>query len=145
MKKLISAILVFAVLLAVSACVYDGPPKDDGTPEPDAHNGAFVCEHGSMVFAGDGKNVVVDFDEGLSAITGLPAGEHEASYAFMANTPPHRYEYRWDKSNEFVLTVDGVSYTFGNYMGRTSADTVAIYAYPAEGGVLDLIFEKKGS
>ena len=145
MKKLISAVLILALLLTFAACVYDGPPKEDGTPEPEAHRGVFVSDHGTMTFVGDGKSVVTDFDEELASLTGLPAGEHEATYAFMANTPPHRYEYRWDKSNEFSVTVGEKTYVFGNKMSVTSTDTIAIYAYPEAGGTLDLIFEKKGN
>lgn len=144
-RKLIALLLVSAFALAFSACVYDGPPKDDGTPAPEAHSGEFVSEHGSITFKGDGRSAVIDFDEELAAITGLPAGLHSAEYSFMANTPPHRYETRWDRANELKITVGDVSYVFGNYMGRTSSETVAIYAYPEDGGVLDLIFEKKGN
>lgn len=143
MKKLIASALVLAFALAFAACVYDGPPKDDGTAEPDPHKGVFVSEHGKMTFSGDGKTVVIDFDEELAAVTGLPSGEHEAAYAFMANTPPHRYEYRWDRSNEFRITVGEASYVFGNLMGSTSADTIAIFAY-TDGGTLDLVFERTG-
>lgn len=144
-RKLIALLLVSAFALAFSACVYDGPPKDDGTPAPEAHSGEFVSEHGSITFKGDGRSAVIDFDEELAAITGLPAGLHSAEYSFMANTPPHRYETRWDRANELVVTAGGVSYTFGNMMSRTSSDTVAVYAYPEEGGTLEVIFVKKGS
>ena len=86
--------------------MYDGPPKDPGTPPPMAHSGVYVSDHGSMTFNGDGKTVVVDFDAALAELSGLPEGSCEGVYAFMVNTPPHYYENRYDRASDLDIRID---------------------------------------
>ena len=49
--------------------MYDGPPKDPGTPPPPAHSGVYVSDHGSMTFNGDGKTDNADLEK-LKALIG---------------------------------------------------------------------------
>lgn len=128
-KALRISLIVLAAMFAVcsAACVYDGPPKDPDSTEPPAHTGIFRSEHGTMTFGGDGKSVVIDFDRELSELTGLPEGRCEAEYSFLANTPPHTCEYRWDMANEFRITAKDASFTFGNDMGGTGVSEIHLY------------------
>ena len=118
MKKGFILILAAALLCAGCACgsqgdeeILDNYPYEPDTPVPDAHEGVFVSEHGTMTFPGDGESVVIDFDGELAALTGLPEGEHEASYVFLSgNLPPHgSFPVRYDTAHELQLTVDGQS------------------------------------
>ena len=119
MRKCFLLLLLAALLLCVvCACgsqggeeILDNYPYEPDTPAPDAHEGVFVSEHGTMTFPGDGESVVIDFDGALAALTGLPEGEHEASYVFLSgNLPPHgSFPVRYDTAHELQLTVDGQS------------------------------------
>ena len=112
MKK---RVLILAALLllcgCLCGCVHENKPYDPGTPEPDPHDGLFASEHGSLRFNGDGKTVVIDFDEYLAGLTGLPAGEAEGSCVFLSgDLPPHgsvevRYDtaYRFARVKSFLL------------------------------------------
>lgn len=140
MKKAFVIFLSVLAGLLLCSCVYDGPPKDDGTSSPAPHEGLFVSEHGSIFFRGDGS-AVIDLDAELAEITGLPVGDHRATVRFLANTPPHRYETRWDRANELEISSGGAVYIFG--MGNTDEKTIRIYAFPEEGGTLDLVFVKE--
>ena len=118
MKNLKTAIIsVMAVLFVTAAVILifdpfhmknENKPYDPGTPEPAAHEGAFVSEHGMMVFHGDGKTVVINFDETLAELTGLPEGSHLATYRFLSgDLPPHgSVEVRYDTAHELEITTD---------------------------------------
>ena len=82
MKRiLLAAALLLALLLA--ACSPEGNrPYEPDTPPPGVHDGVFASQHGTMRFDGDGEKVEIDFDEALSALTGLPEGKHEGKYVF---------------------------------------------------------------
>lgn len=86
-------------------------PYEPNTPAPDPHNGTFVSEHGTMVFNGDGKTVVIDFDEELSELTGLPSGKEEGTYVFLSgDLPPHgSIDVRYDVAHELQISVRDVS------------------------------------
>ncbi|MBR6425982.1 MAG: hypothetical protein IKS29_08510 [Oscillospiraceae bacterium] len=146
-KKLTSALcLMLAFFLLLCGCmqVYDGPPKDDGTPEPPAHTGTFVSEAGTLTFPGDGKTVQLDLGQELAALTGLPAGKSEGSYIFFANLPPHHVDYRYDKADELQITVGDTVCRFRNWISRTNENTIYL-TYPGTDGKesMDLVFEKQ--
>ena len=108
MKQAISVLLILALVCGcLCGCVHENKPYDPGTPEPDPHDGLFVSEHGSLRFNGDGKTVVINFDESLAQLTGLPVGEAEGSYVFLSgDLPPHgSVEVRYDTAHELKLTV----------------------------------------
>ena len=126
-----AAVLLFALLLSaallLTACSVldpkpDNMPYEPPTPAPAAHDGSFVSEHGSMRFHGDGESVVIDFDEELAELTGLPAGEHDASYVFLSGVlPPHgSMPVRYDVAHELRLTVGETSVVID--MGLVSED-----------------------
>lgn len=116
MKRLI--LLLLAALLCVG-CSRNGSrpnnldnyPYEPDTPEPAAHDGVFVSEHGTMTFSGDNESIVIDFDAYLAALTGLPEGTHEGTYAFLSgDLPPHgSFPVRYDTAHEMRITVDGQS------------------------------------
>ena len=117
MKSKVRVIAVAVLLLAViaAACIYisskdstNRPYEPDG-PAPEAHNGLYVSEHGSMTFSGNGSDVVFDFDEYLSELTGLPSGEREGQYTFMSGDLPETKstEVRYDVAHELVITLKG--------------------------------------
>lgn len=145
MKKTLALLLTFLALTALTACfqVYDGPPKDDGTPAPPAHNGVFTSDHGTMTFNGDGKSVTLSLDGYLADLTGLPEGEAEASYIFFANFPPHRTDYRYDRADELDITAGDVTYTFKNRIGATDKDAIRLYLYDNSDGTVEVDFYKE--
>ena len=67
----------------------------------------------------------MSFGDELGEITGLPDGE--GTYSFMVQTPPHRYQDRWDHANELDLTVGEKTFSFSVYMGRTTESVIALY------------------
>lgn len=141
MKKLL---LLPALLLALLAgCrIYDGPPKEPDTPEPSPHSGVFVSEYGTLTFPGDGESIVLDLDGELAAAMGLPEGKCEGSYQFMANTPPHIYEERYDQANELHLQIGGRTCRLLNSMGTTDENTLKLFVVTEEGSTIQLLFEK---
>jgi len=132
---LLLALICAALLLA--ACGGSDLPPDDGAPSPKPHEGKFVCEYGSMTFAGDGRNVACEFGEGFAALTGLPAGKSEASCVFLFGGG----EWRYDKAEYFRLTVNGESVLFPNASGITDENTIAFRLENGE----TVIFEKEDS
>lgn len=141
MKKAIPILLVLALLFCLCACNGDdNRPYEPDTPAPDPHEGLFRSDHGSLRFSGDGKTVTLDFDEYLAGLTGLPAGETEASYVFLSgNLPPHgSVDVRYDVAHELKLTVgdksvvlqigeaspDGKGYTAG--VGSVTSERIPI-------------------
>lgn len=123
MKQAISILLALALLCAsLCGCVHENKPYDPGTPEPEPHDGLFVSEHGRLRFNGDGKTVVIDFDEYLAGLTGLPAGETEGRYVFLSgDLPPHgSVEVRYDTAHKLKLTVGDKSVVL--QIGEPSGD-----------------------
>lgn len=108
--------LLTAFLIAICGCSADGSrpdnyPYEPDTPEPAAHEGSFVSEHGSMYFPGDGENIEIEFDAYLAGLTGLPEGEHKGTYVFLSgDLPPHgSVPVRYDTAHEMEITVDDKS------------------------------------
>ncbi|MBR4462696.1 MAG: hypothetical protein IKS51_08970 [Erysipelotrichaceae bacterium] len=112
MKKLRKTLIIlFAIAFLCNSCTW---PRDDGnmpyepdTPAPDPHDGIFVSEHGTMTFNGDGKTIVISFDEELSQLTGLPSGEQTGTYVFLSgNLPPNgSVDVRYDVAHELEITI----------------------------------------
>ena len=100
---------VLVLLITCTACGWepDNIPYEPDTPEPAPHDGLFVSEHGTMTFSGDGESVVIDFDEELAELVGLPAGEQEGTYVFLSgDLPPHgSMPSRYDVAHELQITV----------------------------------------
>ena len=142
--KTILCLLLVLILLA-GCQIYDGPPNDPETPEPPAHSGVFTNEHGTMTFAGDGKSVTLELDETLAELIGLPAGTHEATYQFMANTPPHVYEYRYDMANELHISAAGQNVTLNVSLSHVTETQIPIHVVDQNGKLVDLLFVKDNS
>ena len=145
MKKLLTLLLAAVLLCGSLACqIYDGPPKSDGSTEPPAHTGTFVCDLGKMTFNGDGRTVVIDFSHELAELTGLPEGETEGTYVFYANLVPTRTDYRYDKADELEITAGGVTCKFHNNFGEIS-ESVILLTYYADSGDVELSFVREGA
>ena len=86
----------------------DNSPYEPDKPAPDPHDGVFVSEHGTMTFNGDEETVIVNFDETLEELTGIPAGEHEMKYEFLSgDLPPHgSVPVRYDVAHELCIYTD---------------------------------------
>ncbi len=120
MKKVLKIALTIVCVLALAwgILVYidhkqrenmDNFPYEPDWPAPAAHTGLFTSDHGTMLFNGDGKTLVYDFDERLAELTGLPQGKNEATYVFLTgNLPPHgSMETRYDVAHELKISVRG--------------------------------------
>ncbi len=122
-------ILIFAGCSPGGIGGADNYPYEPDTPAPDAHEGVFSSDHGTMTFSGDGESIVLNIDDELAGLTGLPGGEHEGTYVFLSgDLPPHgSFPVRYDIAHEMMITVgessavidmgtatpDGKSATFG--------------------------------
>lgn len=106
----------------------DNYPYEPDTSAPDAHNGRFVSEHGSMTFNGDGKSVDIEIDAYLAGLTGLPEGESSAEYVFLSgDLPPHgSVRVRYLLAHEISLTAGG----------RSAVITLGIAAEDGSGAVV---------
>ena len=111
MKKMI---LILLALLLFSGCSRTGKNQNPGnypyepdTPAPAPHDGLFVSEHGSLRFTGDNETIVIDFDEELAGMTGLPKGEQTGTYVFLSgNLPPNgSFPVRYDIAHEMQITI----------------------------------------
>ncbi len=161
MKRILCLIFVLLFALTLAGCEADDPPPDlDNHPyEPDtsapaAHDGVFVCEHGSMTFSGDGETVVIDFDAVLAALTGLPEGRHEGTYVFMSgDLPPHgKMPVRYDTAFEIDITVGKAAAEIqlgilenGSAMagsGIVTPDRIPLL-FDGDDGFTDVVFEKQ--
>ena len=114
MKKTGKAMVLALLFAGLLLCAYGCGLRDNGnrpyepdTPAPSPHDGVFVSDHGTMTFNGDGKTVLLDFDEDLAGRLGLPAGEQTAAYEFRSgDLPPHGYvPVRYDAAMTFWLTL----------------------------------------
>ena len=117
-KTVLAGVMMLAMLL-LAGCwggpgseeILDNYPYEPDTPAPAAHEGTFTSEHGTMTFPGDEQTVVIDFDEELAELTGLPAGEQEGTYVFLSgDLPPHgSFPVRYDTAHELQITVGETS------------------------------------
>lgn len=159
MKK--GILLLLAALLLCTGCSQigskpDNYPYEPDTPPPEAHEGVFTSEHGTMTFSGDGESVVIDFDEELAELTGLPQGECEGTYVFLSgDLPPHgSFPVRYDIAHEMQITVDGESIVIDMGLaaedgktGQAGVDVVTPERIPMlfneEGRFFQIEFQKK--
>lgn len=127
--RLISALVIIALLIVGiilfinDRLIHSGnKPYEPNTPPPAAHNGTFSCEYGTMTFNGDGKTVIIDFNDELVGLTGLPAGRHSGTYVFLSgDLPPNgSVEVRYDVAHELGISVEGVTKVI--QLGIASAD-----------------------
>lgn len=132
--------------------ILDNYPYEPPTPAPAPHEGVFASEHGTMTFNGDGTTVQIDFDDYLAELTGLPAGEQDASYEFTTDDlPPHGYvDTRYDAADLIWLTVgenDPVMINVGKYedgtfssgVNCTTADRITFIFYGEEWVAVDFL------
>ena len=123
MKKLLLFVLSALLLVACTACLYDGPPKED-TSDPPALDGVFVCDDSTLTFNGDGKTVTMKLDDAFAARTGLPAGETTCQYVFLLSNGGL---YRYDKAETLEFYFDETGHRFRNALGTTGETVVAFY------------------
>lgn len=132
-------------------------PYEPDTPAPDPHMGTFVSEHGTMTFDGGGLIVDIDFDEELTALTGLPTGQCRAEYLFLSgNLPPNgSVPVRYDVAHEMSLNVlsaetviqlgiaaeDGSTATVG--VGMVTPERIPLLFRDGDGKWFTIMFNKK--
>ena len=117
--KIIGVILL-VILAGTGYLVYrnsisdsrENKPYEPDTPAPAPHDGVFTSEHGTMTFNGDNETVVVNFDDTLAELTGIPAGEQVMKYAFLSgDLPPHgSMPIRYDVAHELRFSTEKDSY-----------------------------------
>ena len=161
----IAGIILLAALLAIGILSYvskkqreelDNYPYEPDTPAPDPHEGAFVSEHGTMVFNGDGSSLVFDFDEELSELTGLPSGEQTGTYVFLSgDLPPHgSVDVRYDVAHEWQITLDDTCVVIELGLAAEDGSTAQVgvnivtdtripFLFMKDGKSFSVIFEKE--
>ena len=123
--KLAAVMMIMLLMLMCTACAQGGNgnyPYEPDTPAPDPHKGVFASEHGTMTFSQDGKIIVIDFDDTLAELTGLPQGKHDGTYVFLSgNLPPNgSFPVRYDIAHEMQITIDDRSVVID--MGTATPD-----------------------
>lgn len=115
MKRLFRLIPILLCALMLAGCglfgTHENKPYEPDTQEPAPHEGLFTCGGSSMRFFGDGERVILDLDEELARLAGLPAGEHEGTYVFLSGDLPPlgSMPVRYDTAHELRITVGEVS------------------------------------
>ncbi len=115
--------VVIATLITITGCgTTANKPYEPPTPAPSAHEGTFVSEHGTMIFNGDGSEIIINFDSELSDLTGIPEGEKAGTYVFLSGVlpPAGKVPVRYDTAHELQITIDDES--VGLELGLASAD-----------------------
>lgn len=138
MKRLLFAILFCFALSLLAACGGSDTPPEANTPEPPAHNGAFVSEYGTMTFNGDGRTIVLDLSPELAEAAGLPEGASEGEYAF---TFAARGECRYDRADRLSVSVDGVACVLLNCVGKTTESAIVLQS-PLTEEYSEIVFER---
>ncbi|MCR4893008.1 MAG: hypothetical protein K5989_12610 [Lachnospiraceae bacterium] len=131
-------------------------PYEPDTPAPEAHDGTFTSEHGTMTFNGDGESIEVDFDEELAGLIGIPSGKQKGTYAFLSgDLPPNgSIPIRYDVAHEMEIIIGnssavldmGIASEDGS-TGQTGVDVVTPERIPmlfkAEKGFFHIMFTKQ--
>ena len=113
--------LMLVLMPALAGCGGD-PPPDNGTKEPPALNGTYLCEGlGYLSFNGDGRTIKTEIT-GPSLIAGLPEGENEGTYVFLFRNE----EWRYDLAETLRITVGEKSYEAANVHGVTNEKQIAL-------------------
>ena len=116
-----------------------------------------MSDHGTMTFSGEGKSVVIDFDEELTRLTGLPKGKHEGTYVFLSgNLPPNgSFPVRYDIAHEMQIKTGkrsveidmGLASEDGK-SGQVGVNVVTPERIPMlfheDGRFFSVVFEKQG-
>lgn len=124
MKKLLFSLLMMSAL--VSCRMYDGPPKTDHLgPEPDPHNGTFVCGGDTLIFNGDGKTISWSFSNAIKSLS----DRGEGSYVFKL----HNGQFRYDAAEDFSIYDGQKSHTFMTRPDLNSEDSIAFYVFDDDG------------
>ena len=143
MKRTTKIIITVLCLLAIASGIFfyvnslivieDEPELDNypyvpNTPAPPLHDGVYVSEHGTMTFNGDGKSVILNIDEELAELTGLPSGETEATYVFLTGyLPPHGYiDTRYDVAHELGIYIDDQEFIIDVGIAAADGSTAGI-------------------
>lgn len=122
-KTVLSLLALLCALSLLASCGGSDLPPDNGTPAPSVLNGVYACDGGTLTFNGDGRSVVIDLTDELSAAAGLPAGKQTALYVFLFRNE----EYRRDLAETVRFTYGDTTYSFRNAVSLTGEDTVALY------------------
>ena len=99
----------FMMVVLLTGCTETGTtanmPYEPDTPAPPAHNGAFVSEHGTMTFNGDGQAVKIDFDDYLTELIGLSESSFDGEYTFLSGylPPAGSVDVRYDVAHELEI------------------------------------------
>ncbi len=111
MKRCVVFIIALLVLCGGCASKPDNVPYEPDSPAPTAHEGVFTSDHGTMTFNGDGESVELNLDGELAALTGLPEGKSEGTYAFLSGElpPGGSVPVRYDAAHELRISVNGQS------------------------------------
>ncbi|MBP3197731.1 MAG: hypothetical protein J6N21_12105 [Butyrivibrio sp.] len=147
-KKLITFVSLTAFVFILAGCGAGSAnmPYEPDTPAPDPHVGKFVSDHGEMSFNGDGISVEIDFDDELSALTGLPSGKQEGNYAFLSgNLPPAgSVEIRYDVAHEIRISTSDVSTVLELGIAAEDGSTATVGTNVVTSERIPLLFEIEG-
>ena len=117
MKQL--SMILLLMFVVVSCKLHDGPPQTDHLgPEPDPHNGIFVCSGDTLFFNGDGKTVSWSFSTPLDSLE----GKGEGTYVFLL----YNGLYRYDAAESISIYEGTKPHTFMK-VGDTTEDQISIY------------------
>ena len=120
-RLLILLVLIITIILPFGCTVYDGPPKTD-LPLPNPLNGEYVSPHGTFIFNGDGKSIIVTVDDLLAEATGLPIGESEGTYVFLLSNGMYRY----DLSEYMQISLENTTVRLNNSYGVTNESAIVL-------------------
>ena len=124
----------------------DNYPYEPDAPAPDPHDGTFRCEHGTLVFNGDGKTLMFDFDEELAELAGLPSGEQTGTYVFLSgNLPPHgSIDIRYDVAHEWKISTGDAEATIELGLASQDGSSAQVGADVVTAARIPFLFQKDG-
>ena len=126
----------------------ENKPYEPDTPAPAPHDGVFTSEHGTMTFNGDNETVVVNFDDTLADLVGIPSGEHKMKYEFLSgDLPPHgSMPIRYDVAHELRFSTEKDSYVVQVGIAAEDGSSATVGRDMVTGERIPLLFRgEKGS
>lgn len=111
-KSATTPMLALALICLLAGCIYDGPPRDMETSDPEPHNGIFVSEAGTLTFSGDGEMVLVEFNAEYADVCGNAPDGAEYLYSFLL----YGGLFRYDKAETLVLYHEDTDTTIRFYL-----------------------------
>lgn len=120
--RIITAIALWVAALMLMSCGYQNGPPGDTETWPEDLDGEFASEYGTMSFIGDGDSIVVDFSEEFAEALECQTGKRRGTYVFLFDNKSWRY----DKSDEMDITIDGSTFCFANDFTRTNGDRIVL-------------------